>query len=245
MYSASSPGPRPMWYCRSPIGVAIRRSRRLSTRVSAFGKTDFLSPMAASLARNSARIVPPANERQANPCVRDACSAVRGPSVGRVGAVGRGRPRLAGGVELDGRGASRGRPDGPRRGLPDGAAPATAGRYVTATDSTVTATSVPTPARPAGPPSGSPRFASVAPVADAAGGAAMGVAVDAGSAAVGSAARAIPAGSETTTATSPSTDSTVPLAFTASSGSMSGRNWAASPSRMTSADAVPSSIRMP
>ena len=44
---------------------------------------------------------------------------------------------------------------------------------MTATDSAVTATSVPSPARPGSPPSGSPRFASVAPVGESPGGAAM------------------------------------------------------------------------
>ena len=51
------------------------------------------------------------------------------------------------------------------------------------------------------------QFASVAPGGVSPGSAAMGVAVAAGPAEVGSAARAIPAGSVTTTASSPSTDS--------------------------------------
>src|SRR5712671_4251735 len=45
MYSASSPGPSPMWYCRSPEGSA--------TRWSAFGKPSSLAQGGASQARNS------------------------------------------------------------------------------------------------------------------------------------------------------------------------------------------------
>ena len=239
MYSASSPGPRPMWYCRSPIGVAIRRSRRLSTRVSAFGKTDSSLRWLLRWRETRARIVPPANERQAR-------------SVRAWRVLSRAWPE---------RGSGRGCPAGPAtarrwcRARPV-AAPAKAARraatraprrrrachrrrHVTATDSAVTAASVPSPARPGSPPSGSPRFASVAPLADSPAGPSSGAAVAAGPAAVGSAARAIPAGSLTTTASSPSTDSTVPLALTASLGSISGRSWAASPSRRTRAERRP------
>ena len=65
MYSASSPGPSPMWYCRSPSGIAILRSDGVSTRLSAFGKT---SPSLRWLLRwreTRPRIVPRSHERQA------------------------------------------------------------------------------------------------------------------------------------------------------------------------------------
>ena len=57
MYSASSPGPRSMWYCRSPTGSA--------TRLSAFGKP--ISPLrgASSQREVRARVDARLNVRQA------------------------------------------------------------------------------------------------------------------------------------------------------------------------------------
>ena len=75
MYSASSPGPSPMWYCRSPTGIAIRRSEGVSTRLSAFGKT---SPSLRWLLRwreTRARIVRGFCERQARSRTLDARTA--------------------------------------------------------------------------------------------------------------------------------------------------------------------------
>ena len=84
-----------------------------STRVSAFGKT---APSLRWLLRwreTRPRIVPPS--RRASSTIR-ACVTRAQPCVARawaaVGAVRRGRPRLAGGVEPDGRGPREGRETG-------------------------------------------------------------------------------------------------------------------------------------
>ena len=106
MYSASSPGPSPMWYCRSPAGIAIRRSRRVSTRWSAFGKT---TPSLRWLLRRREtrpRIVPPSHERQAEWIVLRSRSAERATGGSPVGGA-------AGGPECA--------PGGPRPGAPAGA----------------------------------------------------------------------------------------------------------------------------
>ena len=58
MYSASSPGPSPMWYCRSPAGIAILRSDGLFDAVVRVRQDLFLARVAASLARNSAEDSP-------------------------------------------------------------------------------------------------------------------------------------------------------------------------------------------
>ena len=222
------------------IGIAILRSRRAFYAVVRVRQDLFLTRVAASLARNSAedslRLLTSVKPIRA--CVTRA-QPVRGPSVGRVGAVRRGRQRLAGRVDLDRCSPGEGGQAGGDTATETPPCLPTCRRHVTATDRAVIATSVATPARPGNPPSGSTRLASVASVAGSPRGSARGVAVAAGPAAVGSAASAIPAGSVTTTASSPSTDSTVPLALTASRGSMSGRSSAASPSRRTRAEAGP------
>ena len=78
MYSASSPGPRPMWYCRSPDGIAILRSDGFSTRWSAFGKTSSSLRWLLRWRETRPRIVPPSHERQAEWIVRGSRSAERG-----------------------------------------------------------------------------------------------------------------------------------------------------------------------
>ena len=78
MYSASSPGPSPMWYCRSPAGIAIRRSDGVSTRLSAFGKTSSSLMWLLRWRETRPRIVPPSHERQAEWIVLGPRSAERG-----------------------------------------------------------------------------------------------------------------------------------------------------------------------
>ena len=78
MYSASSPGPRPMWYCRSPDGIAILRSSGVSTRLSAFGKSHSSLRWLLRKRETRPRIVPPSHERQAEWSVLSSRSAERG-----------------------------------------------------------------------------------------------------------------------------------------------------------------------
>ena len=109
MYSARSPRPSPMWYCRSPSGIAIRRSLGLSTRVSAFGKT---SPSLTWLLRwreTRPRIGPCSCVSQAWLSVDDARPATLSPRTAPDRATF--SPRRA---------AAR-RPHGPRRSTLDGA----------------------------------------------------------------------------------------------------------------------------
>ena len=98
MYSASSPGPSPMWYCRSPAGIAIRRSEGFSTRGSAFGKTASSLRWLLRWRETRPRIVPRSHERQAEWIVLDPRSADarrRRPS-GRVSGGGRERGQSTG-----------------------------------------------------------------------------------------------------------------------------------------------------
>ena len=119
MYSASSPGPSPMWYCRSPSGIAIRRSTGVFDAGVRVRQDLSLAQVAASLARNSGEDSPAfsrASSRVERACERGSRSGRR---VGRLGAPPA-RPRA--------------RPAGRRSGRPDGAAPARRRRRVTATD---------------------------------------------------------------------------------------------------------------
>ena len=136
MYSASSPGPSPMWYCRSPAGIAIRRSEGFSTRWSAFGKTSSSLTWLLRWRETRPRIVPRSHERQAEWIVLGPRSAERGADGPRRGRRRARRTAHEGGqTDRAIRAASR-RRDCARR------------RSVTATDATEIATSVPMPGGP-------------------------------------------------------------------------------------------------
>ena len=92
MYSASSPGPSPMWYCRSPAGIAMRRSERVSTRGSAFGKTHPSLRWLLRWRETRPRIAPRSHERQAQWNVLPPRSAERGPEVDARWRLERGQP---------------------------------------------------------------------------------------------------------------------------------------------------------
>ncbi len=119
---------------------------------------------------------------------------------------------------------------------------------VTSRETTVRDASVPRPATPVRSwPENGPKPA-VAGVAGAAAAAAPGVGSTLGAGAVpavGSLARTTPAGSSATTVQPRSVESTRPVTFTASPGSMSGSSAAAWPCRITGPVAVPSSRRNP
>ena len=173
---------------------------------------------------------------RAQPCVA--------PSVGRVGAVGRGRPRLAGGSSST------------------VAGPAKAARRA-ATRAPQTPPRLPPPEacdgdrqrrdrdkRPETGEAGKPaeRVAQIClrrPGPGSPDSAAMGVAVASGTRGGGIGGKGDPCRIGDDDRELAVDRLTVPLALTASVGSMSGRSWAASPSRTTKAEAVPSSIRMP
>ena len=106
MYSASSPGPSPMWYCRSPVGIAIRRSGGFSTRVIRVRQDLSLAQVAASQARNSAEDSPAfsrASSRVGRAWIVLSHVATTGPSVRR----GRRRARERGQAERPTRAARR------------------------------------------------------------------------------------------------------------------------------------------